>query len=60
MNEEKIAKTIYDEVVREGNSTDNCYSKTFYEDCRKMAKNRAERRYFGEQLHKILEHIDKL
>lgn len=41
MNAKEEAKIIFDQVQRDGMSTDNCYSPNFKKQCIDMAINRA-------------------
>ena len=41
MTPQEEAKKIYDQVVKDGMSTDYCYSPDFYKWAKDMAKNRA-------------------
>ena len=41
MTPQEEAKKIYNQVVKEGMSTDYCYSPDFYKWVKEMAKNRA-------------------
>lgn len=58
----EIAKSIYDSTVKEGLSTDYCYSPNFYYTAKKIAKQRAESmyNYKGDELKEICKEIDKL
>ncbi len=59
---ENIAKQIYDRVVKEGYSTDYCYHPDFYNQAKRMAKQRAESiyGYSGQELIDICKEIEKL
>jgi len=60
MDYKKIAEELFGDVERQGMSTDNCYSRTFKQDCKQMAINRAQRIYSDSDFQEIKQEIKNL
>lgn len=51
-------KEILNQVIKEGMSTDYCYSPNFYKWAKEMAINRAKSNYKEEELEEIIKEIE--
>lgn len=56
----EIGKKLFETVVKEGLSTDYCYSVDFYKWSKEMAINRAKKQYDGNLLEEIIKTIKKI
>ena len=60
MEAKEIAKELYDQVVKEGYSTPNCYSLDFKKWSKEIAINRARTRYAANLIDEIVNCIENI